>query len=90
MAARFHDRLGWDNFVEGRICALWVEMQAQEIHSWGMTRGADYWARSFMQRLLELRHRQWLYRNVMVHMKLKGGMTAAQHDAMLARMEECL
>ena len=26
MAVRFHDHLGWDNFVEGRICALWVEM----------------------------------------------------------------
>jgi hypothetical protein len=33
MAARFHDRLGWNYFVKGRIYALWVEMQAQEIHT---------------------------------------------------------
>jgi hypothetical protein len=33
MAAYFHDRLGWDNFVERRICFLLVEMQAQEIHT---------------------------------------------------------
>ena len=43
-----------------------------------------------MRRLLELTHRQWLYCNARVHIKLKGGMTAAQYDAILARMEECL
>ena len=58
MTARFHDCLGWDNFVEGRICALWVEMQAKEIHTHGLTRGSDYWARGLMQHQLELTHHQ--------------------------------
>ena len=31
MSAHLHDRQGWDNFVEGRICALWVKIWAQEI-----------------------------------------------------------
>ena len=43
-----------------------------------------------MQRLLELTHNQLLYPNAMVHMKVKDGMTTAQHDAILARIEECL
>ena len=51
------------------------------IHTPGLTRGADYWACGLMQHLLELTHRQWLYHNATVHMKLKDGMTAAQHDA---------
>jgi hypothetical protein len=43
-----------------------------------------------MRRLLELTHRQWLYRNATVHMKVKDGVTAAQHNLILTRMEECL
>jgi hypothetical protein len=88
MAARFHDRLGWDNFVEGRICALWVEMQAQEIHTRGLQRGVDFWARGLMRRLLKLTYCQWLYCNARVHMKVKDGMTAAQHNLILSRMDE--
>ncbi len=89
MVAHFHDHLGWDNFVEGRICALWVEMQAQEIHTQRLQRGADFWACRLMHQLLELTH-QWLYRNPTVHMKVKDGMTAAQHNLILSQMEECI
>ena len=73
MAAHLHDRLGWDNFVEGRICALWVEMRVQEIHTRWLQRGAEFWARGLMCRLHELTHHQWLYRNATVHMKVKDG-----------------
>ena len=43
-----------------------------------------------MCQLHELTHHQWLYRNATVHMKVKDGMTAAQHNLILSRMEECL
>jgi hypothetical protein len=26
LVAEYHNCLGWDNFLEGRICALWVEI----------------------------------------------------------------
>ena len=65
-------------------------MQAQEIHIQGLTRGADYWVRGLRQHLLELTHQKLFYCNATVNMKLKDGMTAAQHDAILAQMEECL
>ncbi len=29
--ARFYDHLGWDCFLEGHLCALWVEHRAQHI-----------------------------------------------------------
>jgi hypothetical protein len=40
--------------------------------------------------LLELTHCQWLYCNATVHMKVKDGMTAAQHNLIFSRMEEWL
>ncbi len=51
---------------------------------------AGYQARGLMRRLLETVHQQWLYRNATVHVKLKDGMTASQHEAILVRIEECL
>jgi hypothetical protein len=52
-------------------------MHAQKIH----TRG--------LQKVLELTHCQWLYCNMMVHMKVKNGLTIAQHNTILMRIEEC-
>jgi hypothetical protein len=46
--ARFHDRLGWDCFLEGRLCAPWVEHRAQHIQQANLTRLADFWARGLM------------------------------------------
>jgi hypothetical protein len=89
MAVPFHDHLSWDNFVDGRICALWVFLQAEDIHIQGLTRGADLWAPGLMHCLLELTHRQWLYPNARVHMKVKDGMMAAQHNTMCVCEESC-
>ena len=83
--------IAWDGITlskVGYVPSGW--MQSQEIHTHGLSRGADFWVRGLMRPLLELTHRQWLYHNATVHMKVKDGMTAAQHNAILAQMEECL
>ncbi len=90
LVAQHHDRLGWDNFLEGRICALWVELRARDLKERKLEQSADHWARGLMRRLLEIVHQQWLYRNATVHMKLKDGITSAQHILILKRIEECL
>jgi hypothetical protein len=41
---RYHDRLGWDCFQEGQLCALWVEHRAQHIQQANLMRLADFWA----------------------------------------------
>ncbi len=33
----FHDNLGWDCFLEGQLCALWVEHRAQHIQRANLT-----------------------------------------------------
>jgi hypothetical protein len=82
--------VGWDNFIKCQICALWVEMQAQEIHTRRLQKEAYLWVCNLIQHLLELTHCQWLYPNAMVHMMVKGGLRIAQHDTTLMRIEECL
>jgi hypothetical protein len=40
--ARFYDCLGWDCFLEGQLCALWVEHRAQHIQRANLTQLADF------------------------------------------------
>jgi hypothetical protein len=35
--AQFHDHLGWDCFLEGQLCALWIEHRGQHSISNGQT-----------------------------------------------------
>jgi hypothetical protein len=40
-----------------------------------------------MQRLLQMTHTQWVYRNAMVHLEVKEGWTAAAYETILETME---
>jgi hypothetical protein len=40
-----------------------------------------------MQRLLQMTHAQWAYRNATVHLEVKEGQTAAAHITILETME---
>jgi hypothetical protein len=50
--AWYHDHLGWDCFLEGQLCALWVEHRAQHIQWANLMQLADFWAQGLMQQLL--------------------------------------
>ena len=75
LVAKFHDRLGWDNFVEGRLCSIWLQHREADIARHRLRSTAESWARGLIHRLLELTHRQWIYRNTEVHFVTEGGLT---------------
>jgi len=84
-----HDQLGWDSFLEGRICCKWVELRHQKIEATNLRTTTDFWARGLMRRLLQLIHVQWIYRNHTVHFKYEG-LTSTQHDTIISQMEDLL
>ena len=88
--AKFHDLLGWDCFVEGRVCSLWVEARHQEIEATASRRNADFWGRGLIHHLLQLTHRQWIYRNMVVHTQVGGNLSAKQHQLLMERVEMLL
>ncbi len=45
---RYHDCLGWDCFLEGQLCTLWVEHRAQHIQQANLKQSADFWALGLM------------------------------------------
>ena len=89
-AAQLHDKLGWSNFMEGRLSVMWVEHRKDDIRKRKLTRGGDKWARGLMRRLLQMTHQQWLYRNATVHMKIKDGCTLVEHTRVLDEIDQCL
>ncbi len=88
--ARYHDRLSWDCFPEGQLCALWVEHRAHHIHWANLMQSVDFWAWGLMQRLLQITHAQWAYRISTVYLEVKHGWTAAAHKTILETMEDFL
>ena len=65
--AAVQDRLGWDNFVEGRISSVFLEAvkPALSRHQSRMT--PEKWCEKLITQLLQLTHKQWLFRNSYVH-----------------------
>jgi hypothetical protein len=45
------------------------------------------WGRQFISRLHNLLHRQWVYRNLVIHYKGKDGLTLIDHHEILNRVE---
>ncbi len=43
-----HNHLGWDCFLEGQLCALWVEHRAWHIQRSNLKQLADFWAQRLM------------------------------------------
>jgi hypothetical protein len=88
LLAEVQDRLGWDNFVEGRISTLWLDTISPFLKQ-ASRKSIQQWGKKFIDSLLSLTHKQWIFRNSKVHFKTDG-LTATQHDALETRVKELM
>jgi hypothetical protein len=89
--AIYHDKLGWDNFVEGRILVLYVDMmRLHYIVCPSRYKNAEWWAKGLIRRLLGITHRQWLHRNAKVHIKKRDGKTQVQHEEIMDKVRDLI
>jgi hypothetical protein len=72
------DRLRWDCFVEGRISALLLECIRPLFVQWTPQKSLEKWGTQILKTLLNLTHKQWIFRNADVHYKING-LTQEQH-----------
>ena len=85
-----HDRLGWDNFLEGRVSQTLFQLQQDTLVRAGSSWRIQTWAKKFVQHLLEITHRQWSYRNAKVHLKKAEGRTAQEHEAVMSEVRKMM
>jgi hypothetical protein len=81
------DGLGYRNFLEGRVAALYYSERQLYISKHHLQKHAGHWCKGFIQSLLQITHRQWTYRNRTIHYKDKEGLTAAQQDKIAKECE---
>jgi hypothetical protein len=88
--AEMHDRLGYRNFLEGRITSLYHSERQLYISARHLRKHAGHWCKGLIQRLLQITHRQWTYRNRTIHYKDQEGLTAAQQEKIAKECEDFL
>lgn len=64
---KYHDKLGWNNFIEGRILSLFAQHQRDYLVNQDTYMTAETWMVGLIEQLLKIPHQQWLYRNAKVH-----------------------
>ena len=84
--ARDFDRLGWVNFTEGRICNALFQVQMDWLSKTGSRWSISGWSVMFVSKVLDITHRQWLYRNARIHLKVAEGLTQPAHEAITSKV----
>jgi hypothetical protein len=88
--ARDHDKLGWDNFMEGCICTALFQLQASTLTAVSSKWTIKSWSCHFIKRVLSITHRQWLYRNARIHIRLADGLTEPEHKTIIQLVQDLL
>jgi hypothetical protein len=78
--AQDHDRLGWENFIMGRISTTLFHLQSNYLQQIRSNLSMKSWSCQFIQKVLNITHRQWLYRNACIHIRLVENMTKLDHN----------
>ena len=88
--ATVQDRLGWDNFIEGRIGKVFLSYVQPHLSGRRRRLSPQRWGTTFITHIISLTHKQWLFRNSHVHFKKLDGLTPAQHDEIFQRVQNLL
>lgn len=88
--AEEHDRLGWTNFLEGRVSTSLHVLQEGWMREKGKMTKIKTWSGNFSQHLLQITHRQWLCCNARVHLKKMEGRNEDQHREVFEKVKEMM
>ena len=84
------DKLGFHNFIEGRVSTLFGRVRQWDITRRRLRKHAPHWVNGLILRLTQITHRQWTYRNQSVHYKGADGLTEKQQLRIMRNCEALL
>lgn len=82
------DCIGWRRLMEGMISCKLVELQKYALVEAHSRMTVDAWAKELVIKLLEITHGQWLYCNVMVHIRTAGDLVTRRKEEIREALEE--
>ena len=87
------DKIGWRNFMEGRISRRFYSIQhfhlAISSISSSYLNGED-WTKKFISELLHITHSQWVYRNLILHDRQRGYLRLQEREAVQSEIERLM
>jgi hypothetical protein len=87
MISKLSDHLEWDSFFEGRILEHWLALVSPFL-SWSPLQLLPVcWGQQFISKIHNVTHKQWVYRNLVIHFKSKDGLTVPEHHEIHNRIE---
>jgi hypothetical protein len=76
--------------MEGRICTALFQLQAMTLTAESSKWTIKSWSCHFIKRVLNITHRQWLYRNARIHIRLADGLTEPEHKTIMQLVHNLL
>jgi hypothetical protein len=89
LLAQTQDHLGWDCFMEGQIPSILIKTIKPQLHQCSPWKSINKWGVKFIKSLINITHKQWIYRNADVHHVING-LTSSQNTALFAWVQELL
>ena len=77
--AESQDRIGWRNFMEGRISTKITSLQRNHLILSNSRLPIKSWSSRFISMLLHITHSQWIFRNFMLHDNAMGYLRLKEH-----------
>ena len=89
--AKCQDAIGFDNLLVGQLPRTLISYMTPILRK-ASKRGisVDLWAKNFAVELLLFTHRQWTYRNSVVHYKPSEGKTVSEHEMVDAHVRSLM
>jgi hypothetical protein len=85
--AMAQDRIGWRRFLEGMVAKELYELAEIEEFQDGWRSTADKWVRQLIQKLMEITHGLWIYRNLTIHDSAKGVLAVQRREKLIDEIE---
>ena len=77
------DRLGWDSLIEGRISVRWLDVAAPLLLQSRQKLLPQVWGTKLINRLHNIVHKQWIYRNSVIHYQGNDGLTIPEQQEIM-------
>ena len=86
-AAKAQDAIGFRHFMEGKVSQQIRSMQDEYLTHSGVNTHIDIWMKTFITKILEITHAQWICRNLTKHHHTKGAKLLHRKEAVLEEIE---
>jgi hypothetical protein len=81
------DQLGRDSMLEGRISSWWLTVAVPFLLKTRQKMLPQVWGTKFINNLHNIVHKQWIYRNLVLHYRGKDGLTIPEHQDIMNQVK---